>query len=300
MDFVYLKRSDRISIWQTLLLFSGGLFVLYLVFHLEASNDLEPYQQVISWLLLFSPLLIIFGSLNIDIRLKSIGNGLSLPYILMSLSYEPLFLISFFVHIFSWVEMELIVYRRMKKLKDFDFVKLKDNRRREIDFNDVRCVIVFVSVASKPPRVVLTGFPFQMLYLMISFFGTGNMATISSFDPNWVRCLVTTFSPFLMTALILFKLSIPINLLSCAYRAIHIALRTDTKKMFILMLLICDMMCLNFLFLVKNKGSWLDIGTSLSHFVIMEATTLVLMVFYGVAQLLTSLRFNVSSDPKFD
>lgn len=119
--------------------------MLYLVFHLEASNDLELYQQIISWLLLLSPLLIIFGSLNMDIRLKSIGNGLSLPYILMSLSYEPLFLISFFVHIFSWVEMELIVYRRMKKLKDFDFEKLRDNRRRDIDFNDVRCVIVFVS-----------------------------------------------------------------------------------------------------------------------------------------------------------
>lgn len=145
MDFVYLKRSDRISIVQTILLFSGGLFVLYLVFHLEASNDLEPYQQIISWLLLFSPLLIVFGSLNIETRLKAIGNGLSLPYLLMSLSYEPLFLISFFVHIFSWVEMELIVYRRMKQLKDFDFEKLKDNRRREIDFNDIRCVIVFVS-----------------------------------------------------------------------------------------------------------------------------------------------------------
>jgi Phosphatidylinositolglycan class N (PIG-N) len=145
MDYVYLKRSDRISVWQTLLLFSGGLFTLYLVFHLEASNDLEIYQQVFSWILLCSPILIMFGSLNIEIRLKSIGNALSLPYILMSLSYEPLFLISFFVHIFSWVEMELIVYRRMKQLKDFHFENCRDNRRREIDFNDIRCVMVFVS-----------------------------------------------------------------------------------------------------------------------------------------------------------
>lgn len=135
---------------------------------------------------------------------------------------------------------------------------------------------------------------------MISFFGTGNMATISSFDPNWVRCLVTTFSPFLMTALIIFKLSIPINLLSCCYRAIHVALRTDAKKMFIFMLIFCDVMCLNFLFLVKNKGSWLDIGSSLSHFIIMETTVLVLMAFYGIAQLLTSLQICVNRDCKTD
>lgn len=270
MDYIYLKRSDRTSIAQTLFLFSGGLFILYLVFHLEANNDLEFYQQAISWCLLMSPILIFMSSRNMEIRLKSIGNTLSIPFILMSLSYEPLFLISFFIHIISWIEIELIIYRRQKQLKDFEFEHLSDPRRRELDYNDVRCVLVF------------------MLYLIISFFGTGNMATVSSFDPNWVRCLVKTFSPFLMTGLIIFKLSIPINLLSCCYRAIHIALRSDTKKMFILMLIICDIMCLNFLFLVKNKGSWLDIGTSLSHFVIMEVTVIVLIIFYVIAQLLTS------------
>lgn len=146
MHYVYLKRFDRINILQTILLFFGGLFVLYLVFHLEESNDLEKYQQTVSWLLLFSAVLTIFGSLNIETRLKSIGNGFSLPYILMSLSYEPLFLISFFVHTFNWVEMELILYRRRKQLKDFEFENFKDTRRREIDFNDIRCVMVFVGI----------------------------------------------------------------------------------------------------------------------------------------------------------
>lgn len=135
---------------------------------------------------------------------------------------------------------------------------------------------------------------------MISFFGTGNMATISSFDPNWVRCLVKTFSPFLMATLIIFKLAIPIILLTCGYRAIHVALRVDAKKIFVMVLVVCDVMCLNFLFLVKNKGSWLDIGTSLSHFVIMEVTTLVLILFYAVAQFLTSFQICKSNDRKFD
>lgn len=89
-----------------------------------------------------------------EIRLKSIGNGLSLPFILMSLSYEPLFLLSFFVHVFSWVEMELIIFRRRKLLKEFEFEKLKDERRREVDFNDVRCVLVFVSEILKDSDVI--------------------------------------------------------------------------------------------------------------------------------------------------
>jgi phosphatidylinositol glycan class N len=146
MDYVYLKRSSRISVVQTVLLFAGGLFALYVVFHLEAGNGLELYQQIVSWILLASPLLIIFGPLNMEIKLKLIGNGFSIAYILMSISYEPLFLLSFFVHIYSWIEMELIIFRRMKQLKDFDFESFKDDRRRRVDFNDIRCVLVFVSV----------------------------------------------------------------------------------------------------------------------------------------------------------
>lgn len=146
MDFVYLKRSDRFSILQTVILFTGGLFILYLVISLETGNDLEDYQQIISWILIASPLLIFLRSYNMEIRLKSIGNAFSLPYVLMSLSYEPLFLIFFFAHVFSWVEIELIIFRRMKKMQDFHFARIRDNRRREIDFNDIRCVMVFVRI----------------------------------------------------------------------------------------------------------------------------------------------------------
>jgi phosphatidylinositol glycan class N len=282
MDYVFLKRASCVRILQTVLLFTGGLFILYTIFHLEAGNDLEFYQQIISWALLISPVLVIFAPINMEIRLKSIGNGFSLPFILMSLSYEPLFLLAFFFQIFNWVEMELIMYRRKKLIKEFEFEKLKDERRRDLDFNDIRCVLVF------------------MLYLMIAFFGTGNMATISSFDPNWVRCLVVVFSPFLMASLILFKLAIPIKLLSCCYRAIHLSLRVDAKKIFIMMLIICDIMCLNFLFLVKNKGSWLDIGTSLSHFIIMEVTVLILILFYGLAQIITSFQVSAKQNCKLE
>lgn len=64
-----------------------------------------------------------------------------------------------------------------------------------------------------------------MLYVMIGMFSTGNLASFSSFDPSWVRFLVKTFSPFLMAGLIIIKLMIPIVILLCILRALHIILR---------------------------------------------------------------------------
>lgn len=70
----------------------------------------------------------------------------------------------------------------------------------------------------------------QILYILVSFFGTGNIASISSFDPNWVRCFVSTFSPFLMAALIIVKLLIPVLLVMCAVRQIHAITKVNFLK----------------------------------------------------------------------
>jgi hypothetical protein len=95
--------------------------------------------------------LIFFGGINVELRLKAIGNALCLPFILMSLSYEPLFLLSYFINLFNWIEVELILYqRRGRALKDLIFYEPKLERKREISFDDLRIALVFVSIFIKP------------------------------------------------------------------------------------------------------------------------------------------------------
>lgn len=49
----------------------------------------------------------------------------------------------------------------------------------------------------------------------------------------------------------------------------------------------------HFFFMVKDSGSWLDIGTSLSHYIISMTITIFIMLLYGLAWLLTSCTLNV-------
>uniref|UniRef100_A0A1A9W9X4 GPI ethanolamine phosphate transferase 1 n=1 Tax=Glossina brevipalpis TaxID=37001 RepID=A0A1A9W9X4_9MUSC len=125
-----------------------------------------------------------------------------------------------------------------------------------------------------------------ILYTFFSFFGTGNMASVSSFDPNIMRCFLTTFSPFVIMFLVILKLSIPVFLIVCIiFTLLSFSIEYE-KHIFICLLLICDIMALHFLYMVRNHGSWLEIGTSISHFVIMQVTTLILVIFTHASKLL--------------
>lgn len=69
----------------------------------------------------------------------------------------------------------------------------------------------------------------QIVYIILSFFGTGNIASVNSFDPVWVRCFLTVFSPFTMTLLILLKILVPFLLVSCSFQALNIITKVSNK-----------------------------------------------------------------------
>lgn len=60
------------------------------------------------------------------------------------------------------------------------------------------------------------------------------------------------------------------------------------------MLAMSNMMGLHFLFLIKNTGSWLDIGMSISHYVIVQSLALFLLLMFGLARLLVGVEENNS------
>lgn len=101
-----------------------------------------------------------------------------------------------------------------------------------------------------------------MLYTLLCFFGTGNMASISSFDPSWTRHFVTVFSPFTMLSLILLKISIPLILIGCTSHTL------EYSNILLGVLLLGDCLSLPLMYYVTPQGSWLDIGSAISRFTI--------------------------------
>ncbi|KAJ1490861.1 Phosphatidylinositolglycan class N-domain-containing protein [Baffinella frigidus] len=113
-----------------------------------------------------------------------------------------------------------------------------------------------------------------------AFFGTGNIASVSSFELRSVYRFMTTFEPFLMTALLLFKMALPFVLVSTTFGlvcelnkvprsavlCIVLLLSAVSSSVLCIVLVLADMMSVQFFFAVRSQGSWKEIGNSISIF----------------------------------
>ncbi|WAR12813.1 PIGN-like protein [Mya arenaria] len=63
------------------------------------------------------------------------------------------------------------------------------------------------------------------------------------------------------------QIVIPFILVTCTLRAVHVISCVPVDGLFLIIMLMSDCMALHFFFLVQDYGSWLDIGTSISHYI---------------------------------
>lgn len=150
----------------------------------------------------------------------------------------------------------------MHSQKTFDSIK------PEITFEETRIAFLF------------------LFFVNLAFFGTGNIASVSSFSLQSVYRFTTVFDPFLMGAFLILKLLIPFFLLSSTLGLLSRLLGLPHFSLFLLVLSSTDIQTLNFFFLVRDVGSWLEIGTTISHFMIASTFIIFQIILFSISHLL--------------
>jgi phosphatidylinositol glycan class N len=81
---------------------------------------------------------------------------------------------------------------------------------------------------------------------------------------------------------------VPFAVISAALGILNRRLGLQSSALFMVVMSASDVMTLNFFWMVKDEGSWLDIGTTISHFVIGSVLCVFVAGLEGVSQLLIS------------
>nr|KAF6472106.1 phosphatidylinositol glycan anchor biosynthesis class N [Molossus molossus] len=289
-----IKRKDGFvsdKLFLHLLQMLGTVLSMYIVYsthnNLLKKQGLPLFNQIVSWIILGSSFVVpLLSPRSLSERLFSILVSSMSTYLLLSTGYEALFPLVLSCLMFIWMHMEQEILQLsgvpcVQKVTSIHFSYNADTTPfRQLCLEDIRRAF------------------FLVFFLVTAFFGTGNIASINSFDLASVYCFLTVFSPFVMGALMLWKIFIPFVLVMCAFEAIQLTTQLSSKSLFLMVLVISDIMALHFFFLVKDYGSWLDIGTSISHYVIVMCMTIVLVFLNGLAQLLTTKELRLCGKPK--
>ncbi|XP_023272592.1 GPI ethanolamine phosphate transferase 1 [Seriola lalandi dorsalis] len=254
---------------------------------LQQKQGLPLVNQIISWTTLGSSMLVpLLSSTRLFHRLLSIFLSLTATYLLLSTGSEALFppVLSWLMFVWINIEQEAMLAQGVSGRQELSTIDFSANidiaKIRQLKLDDIRRSYFFV------------------FFIITAFFGTGNIASINSFDPASVYCFLTVFNPFIMGGLMMWKVIIPFIIVMCTFETIQVATQLSSRSLFLIVLVISDLMALHFFFLVQDYGSWLDIGTSISHYVIVMSMTIFLMLLSVVTHILTSQRLILWRRPK--
>uniref|UniRef100_A0AAQ5XII3 GPI ethanolamine phosphate transferase 1 n=1 Tax=Amphiprion ocellaris TaxID=80972 RepID=A0AAQ5XII3_AMPOC len=259
---------------------------------LQQKQGLPLLNQIISWSTLVSSILVpLLSSTRLFHRLLSIFLSLTSTYLLLSTGSEALFppVLSWLMFVWINIEQEALLAQGVSGRQEVELLSLSTldfsanidiTKIRQLKLDDIRRSYFFV------------------FFIITAFFGTGNIASINSFDPASVYCFLTVFNPFIMGGLMMWKVIIPFIIVMCTFETIQVATQLSSRSLFLIVLVISDLMALHFFFLVQDYGSWLDIGTSISHYVIVMSMTIFLMLLSVVTHILTSQRLILWQRPK--
>ena len=249
-----------------------------------SQKEAIPYAiNIFSWCtLIFSLTAPLYGPRSLPGRLLHIAVSLYTVFILLSTSFEAVFILLLCTALYIWLEIE-------GKLAD-SRVRVSSLWESLISFRKPNKTTLLLRGNSEPVTAEsIRQVTMCLFFGILSFFGIGNIASINTFDPATVYCFLTVFSPFIMGSLILLKMVIPFVYVSCVYNCIVTLLGQSLRSGLLLILVMTDIMALNFFFLVRDSGSWLEIGISISHYVIAMVVCLGAVVLIGLARLLTGV-----------
>jgi len=220
--------------------------------------------QAMHWgALLVAPVLPVFSTPEPMARLTSLFVGLAVPFIIVSVNYEALFYFVLCGLLLAWILAEATERDGAAKGEP---IKVVPEGAWHLRVRDLRVAGTYAFLVT------------------LSFFGTGNIASVASFEISSVYRLVTVFDPFVMGALLLFKLIVPFALVSASLAVLARVCRLPAWDLSLAAWLLGDATSLHFFFLVRDTGSWMDIGQSISHFAINNFFNAILVLLYALGQ----------------
>ncbi|GIZ43827.1 hypothetical protein CKM354_000704000 [Cercospora kikuchii] len=272
---------------------------------LQAKTGLPLGTQILGWITLVTSLILPFAHAlrprnHYLHRLAIIFLAFGPVFIILTISYEGLFYFAIAITLVSWVRLEHRIHQRFggssadttttaaktspSTLGDSTHAASNGDASHANGLNkklDITTPLApALDAAQQREKAAHTGdyrsltlsdariCLFFLFFLQSGFYSTGNIASVSSFSLDAVYRLIPVFDPFSQGALLVLKLLAPFALISANLGILTRRLKLRGGSLFAIVMGIGDYLTLRFFWEVRDEGSWLEIGESISMFII--------------------------------
>ncbi|XP_068642685.1 GPI ethanolamine phosphate transferase 1 isoform X2 [Aristolochia californica] len=176
-------QLSKLFLFQVLLVGLSSGMVWLCTSHRTQKQELLTLHQLINWFLVgVSVVLPFFSPTSLMSRLLSIFLGFAPPFLLLSIGYEALFYSAFSLTLTAWLFLECALLNlnnvQSFTMNDADTKGMLNYGERYLQLFDLRVPLIFIVLFN------------------VAFFGTGNFASIASFEISSVYRFITVFSFF--------------------------------------------------------------------------------------------------------
>lgn len=281
---------------QTSLILLATIVTRSSALSLQAKAGLPRGNQVVGWLILIVSLLMPLAhrlqpNSHYLHRLMVIFLTFAPTFVILTISYEGIFYVVYCITLLTWVRLE----HYSQIFTDPPTNKLPGANGSITAASRVPSrVPQFRPLRLSDARVAL----FFFVLLQSAFFSTGKIASISSFSLESVCRFLPVFNPFSQTALLIFTIMIPFTLVSAYLGILNKLLGVAPSALFMVAIGMSDVLTLHF-WVVKDEGSWLEIGSTICHFVVASLFCMFIAGLEGVsAMLISGIEVERGSDEK--
>lgn len=293
-----LASTSADSLSRTIIGLQIGLILLAMlvtrssVASLSARQGLPLGTQVVGWITLVASLTVPFlhtlqPNSNYVHRLVVLFLTFAPIFVILTIQYEGLFYLAFCATLVSWVRLEY----RINAFTQWSTRPPPNTNQPSASNGKATTPPKAINGAATSPHkkateddarnsaghsktLTLTSLRTTLFFLYLlqsAFFSTGNIASISSFSLDAVYRLIPIFDPFSQTALLLLKLLIPFFFLSACLALLNAALDLQSGALCMLCSGVGEWLVMRFFWSVRDEGSWLEIGETITRFVIVSA-----------------------------
>lgn len=256
-------HTSKVLVIQVVLIVAMVAITNKSVISLQNREGLPRDSQIGGWIVFALSLVVmptfhyLEPSNDYRVRMLIIYLTFAPAFIILTISFESFFYFLFTAYIVQWIEIES---------------GIKENSAKNASSHNWLQLL----------RVSVIGF----FLMQVAFFSTGNIASISSFSLDSVYRLMPIFDPFPMGALLVLKLILPYITLSSGLGILNLKLRFKDYSISSLIICTSDILSLQFFYLLKTEGSWLDIGVSISNYCLAILSSLIMLLLEFISHVL--------------